>query len=112
MLTITEGTHAGKALSYHKDALVLDGRQIPWEQIDELDLLDAQLVKKTDSILFGTLGAVVGGPVGAAVGASIGGLSRPCTFYVQFGDEKLIATGWKMAFNQMLKFYKIKKMMV
>ena len=112
MFKIIEGPHAGKSLTYNRNALILDKLEIPWENIEEIDLVDAQVVKKSDSIVFGALGAVVGGPIGAAVGASLGGLSRPCTFFIRIGDkEKLIASGWKMHFNKMMKCYKIKKLM-
>lgn len=114
MFDLIEGGKPGSKLKYdHRGIVIKSGWSkslIPWEDVKVLDLVDAQIVSKSDAAVFGAVGAVLGGPVGAAVGASIGGISRPCTFYVETGSEKLIATGWKLHFDQLLKVYKIKKL--
>jgi len=74
-------------------------------------LVEEKVVNKTDSATFATVGALMGGPVGAALGAAVGGVSRPCNFFVKTTDGKLIATGWKMHFDQMMKFRKAYNLM-
>lgn len=111
MIEIIDGDFVGKSFKYDRQGFVVDGIHVLWEEVDDIDLVDAQIVKKSDSLLFGALGAVIGGPLGAAAGASIGGIGRPCTFFLRFSDKKLIATGWKMMFNQMVKFHKTKKLL-
>lgn len=115
MFDITEGVLAGGKLEFSKHGIVLSKRKkritLSWKEIDEVSLVDSQMLDKSDSVTFGTIGALFGGPVGAAVGAGIGAVSRPCTFHVRAGERKLIAKGWRALFDKMSKEYQTRSLM-
>jgi len=115
MFKILEGNDAGGKLKYDAAGLSIHRgfkkKIVGWADVEEIALVDEKLVNKTDSATFATVGALMGGPVGAAVGAAVGGASRPCTFFIKTTDGKLIATGWKLAFDQMKKSQKVYELM-
>ena len=114
MFTIIKGQNEGAKLKFDASGLIIHSgsgpnQTIAWEQITELTALNTQEVKKTDTAVFGVLGAIVGGPIGAAAGASIGRLSREGTFVAKTDSGSIAFSGWVALFNQMNETYQLSK---
>ncbi len=115
---IISGGHAGRQVFFNERSNILEIQTkktnhpvltFKVRDISSLELIESKIVKKTDSITFGIVGALLGGPIGAAAGASLGGLSRPCTFAIETTSGTYVCEGLKLHYNKLYKAYKIQQ---
>lgn len=114
MFKIVEGNPAQGKLSANPDGIVFEVEnttvEVPWSQVEELNLVDGQYIKKLEGGVFGTLGVLMAGPIGAAIGLGFGALTRECFFHVKTSDHNFVAKGMTVLFNKMHKIFMIKKL--
>ncbi|HVV93540.1 MAG TPA: hypothetical protein VHD15_08990 [Hyphomicrobiales bacterium] len=104
------GKKAAK-MNLRRDGITIWGNSrvdLHFSKIDSIEILDKPLMKTSDGISYGAMGAFLGGPIGMALGARFASMVAPVTFLLIGTDgTQLVFECDKGLFDKWHKDWKI-----